>query len=140
MCKKIDSVVVRDTYMNFVCVSSSKKVKWVLYYNALFYTQKCFVPLTCIHIISNWSSFWKIANRKILLDLQGYILIQHNRTFTYSCKHGYHVRRTRNNSKRHSFWRLTWLLLCVYLNHCLKEQVLGFYSKLLWGFSVHLSL
>ena len=78
------------------------------------HTEKCIVMLTCMHVISNWSSFWKIANRKIPLNLLGYMLIQHNSTFTYSCKHGYHVRRTRNNSKGHSFWRLTWLLLCVY--------------------------
>ena len=45
--------------------------------------------------------FEKIAKRKILLDLQGYELIQHDRTFTYSFKHENHVRRTRNNSKGH---------------------------------------
>ena len=43
------------------------------------HTEKCTVPLTCIHVISNWSSFWKIANKKIHLDLQGYMLNQHNR-------------------------------------------------------------
>ena len=50
----------------------------------------------------------------MLLDLQGYMLLQHNHTFTYSCKHGNHVRRSRNNAKRHSFWRQPALLLCVY--------------------------
>ena len=78
------------------------------------HTEKCIVPLTCILVISNWSTFWIIANRKILLKLQEYMLIQHNRTFTYSCKHGNHVRRTRNNWKGHSFRRLPALLLCVY--------------------------
>ena len=72
-----------------------------------------YILLICILVISNWRSFWKIANRKILLSLQRYMLIQHIHSFTYSCKHGNHVRRTRNNAKRHSFWRLPALLLCV---------------------------
>ena len=41
------------------------------------------------------------------------MLIQHIHTFTYSCKHGNHVRRARNNSKEHLFWRLPALLLCA---------------------------
>ena len=38
--------------------------------------------------------FWTIINMKILLDLQGYMLIQHIHTFTSSCKPRNHVRRT----------------------------------------------
>ena len=79
------------------------------------HTEKCIVPLTCIHVTGNWSSFWKIANMNILLDIQEYMLIQHKHTLTYSCKHGNHVRWTRNKSKEYSFWRLPALLLCVKL-------------------------
>ena len=57
------------------------------------------------------------------------MLIQHNRTFTYSCKYGYHVRRTRNNLKRHSFWRLTWLLLFV----CAHKQFTSFLRIAIWS-------
>ena len=53
-----------------------------------------------------------MANMKIFLNLQAYMLIQHFPTFTYSFKRGNHARRTRNNSKRHSFWLLPALLLC----------------------------
>ena len=73
----------------------------------MLHTEISIVPLSCIHVTSDLSFFFKIVNRKILLNLLGYVLIQHNCTFTYSCKHEYYVRRTRNNSKGHSFWRLT---------------------------------
>ena len=62
------------------------------------HTEKCIVPLTCIYVIS-----------KLVF------LLKKNRTFTYSCKYGNHVRQTGNNSKGHSFWRLPALLLCVFL-------------------------
>ena len=92
-----------------------------------------------MHVISNWSSFWKIANRKIHFDLQEYMFIQHNRTFTPSCKHVYHVGWTGNNSKGHSFWRLPGLLLCVYLLYSAFCIVILFISCLtniifLWNF------
>ena len=48
-------------------------------------TEKWIVPLTWIHGILNWSFFWKIANMEILLNLQGYMLIQYNHTFMDSC-------------------------------------------------------
>ena len=35
----------------------------------------------------------------IIINLQGCMLIEHNRTFTYSCIHMNHVCRTKNNSK-----------------------------------------
>ena len=63
-----------------------------------------------------YSCYIKLAfllKRKIFFYLQEYMLIQHKCTFTYSCKNGNHVRRTRNNSKGCSFWRLPALLLCV---------------------------
>ena len=70
------------------------------------------------------------------------MLIQYNRTFTYSCKHGNHVRRTRNNSKGHSFWRLPALLLCVqglrYANIMIRKQLRSMESFIL--VSMHFSL
>ena len=39
------------------------------------------------HPVTNWSSCWQIAYRKIALNLQGWMLIQHNYMFPASCIH-----------------------------------------------------
>ena len=110
-----------DVFMHYILIIYRQ---WVMLIDVLgmfllksifLHTGKYIFMLTWIHVITNESFSWKIANEKTLFHLQEYMLIQHNCPFTHSSTRVKYVHRARKNTKEHSFWRLSRLLVIFHL-------------------------